>query len=98
MLAIAYASGHSIDEITAQARPRDSRIFGNWKFSWMGLASIKGLEHYPGISRREHVEELKIPLAIAATDLGTGEPVISRTARWVLRSAPPARIPECLCP
>ena len=42
----------------------------------MGLASNQKLEHYPrkylGVST---FEELKIPLAIAASDLGTGEPV-----------------------
>ena len=75
MLAIAYASGHSIAEITAQARATRFKDFGNWKLSWMGLASNQRLEHYPrkylGVST---FEELKIPLAIAATDLGTGEP------------------------
>ncbi len=42
----------------------------------MGLASNQKLEHYPrkflGVST---FEELRIPLAIAATDLGKGEPV-----------------------
>jgi len=75
MLAIAYASGHTIDEITAQAKATHFKDFGNWKLSWMGLASNQKLEHYPrkylGVST---FEELKIPLAIAASDLGTGEP------------------------
>jgi NTE family protein len=76
MLAIAYASGHPISEIIAQARATRFKDFGNWKLSWMGLASNQKLEHYPrkylGVST---FEELKIPLAIAATDLGKGEPV-----------------------
>src|SRR5579862_1420126 len=76
MLAIAYASGHPIHEIVAQARATRFKDFGNWKLSWMGLASNQRLEHYPrrylGVST---FEELKIPLSIAATDLGTGEPV-----------------------
>jgi NTE family protein len=76
MLAIAYASGHAIHEIVAQARATRFRDFGNWKLSWMGLASNQKLEHYPrkylGVS---NFEDLKIPLTIAATDLGTGEPV-----------------------
>ena len=75
MLAIAYASGHTIPQIEAQAKATRFRDFGNWKLSWMGLASNQKLEHYPrkylGVST---FEELKIPLAIAATDLGTGEP------------------------
>jgi NTE family protein len=76
MLAIAYASGHPIHEIVAQARATRFKDFGNWKLSWMGLASNQKLEHYPrkylGVST---FEELRTPLAIAATDLGTGEPV-----------------------
>jgi NTE family protein len=76
MLAIAYASGHSIHEIVAQAKATRFKDFGNWKLSWLGLASNQRLEHYPrkylGVSA---FEELRIPLAIAATDLGTGEPV-----------------------
>jgi len=76
MLAIAYASGHAIHEIVAQARATRFKDFGNWKLSWMGLASNQRLEHYPrkylGVST---FEELRIPLVMAATDLGTGEPV-----------------------
>ncbi|MGD0906114.1 MAG: patatin-like phospholipase family protein [Candidatus Acidiferrales bacterium] len=76
MLAIAYASGHAIHEIVAQAQATRFKDFGNWKLSWMGLASNQRLEHYPrkylGVST---FEDLRIPLVIAATDLGTGEPV-----------------------
>jgi NTE family protein len=76
MLAVAYASGHTIPEIVAQARATRFKDFGNWKLSWMGLASNQRLEHYPrkylGVST---FEDLRIPLVIAATDLGKGEPV-----------------------
>jgi NTE family protein len=76
MLAIAYASGHSIEEIERQARATRFKDFGNWKLSWLGLASNQKLEHYPrrflGVST---FEDLKIPLAIAATDLATGKAV-----------------------
>jgi len=76
MLAIAYASGHAIHEIVAQAQATRFKDFGSWKLSWMGLASNQRLEHYPrkylGVST---FEDLRIPLVIAATDLGTGEPV-----------------------
>src|ERR1700686_5732469 len=75
LLAISYASGHPIPEIVTQARATRFKDFGNWKLSWLGLASNQKLEHYPrkylGVTT---FEDLKIPLAIAATDLGTGEP------------------------
>jgi NTE family protein len=76
LLAISFASGHTIPEIERQARATRFKDFGNWKLSWLGLASNQKLEHYPrkflGVST---FEDLKIPLAIAATDLGTGEAV-----------------------
>ena len=76
LLATAYASGHSIAEIVGQARATRFRDFGNWRLSWMGLASNQRLEHYPrkflGVTT---FEDLRLPLVIAATDLSTGEPV-----------------------
>jgi NTE family protein len=76
MLAIAYASGHTIPEIVKQARATRFKDFGSWKLSWLGLASNQKLEHYPrkflGVTT---FEDLKIPLAIAATDLATGKAV-----------------------
>jgi NTE family protein len=76
MLAIAYASGHTIPDIVRQARATRFRDFGRWKLSWLGLATNQKLEHYPrkflGVST---FEDLKIPLAIAATDLATGKAV-----------------------
>lgn len=76
MLGIAFATGHAIPEIVRQARATRFKDFGNWKLSWMGLASNQKLEHYPrkflGVST---FEDLKIPMAIAATDLTSGEAV-----------------------
>lgn len=74
LLAVAYASGHTIPEIVAQAKATRFKDFGSWRLSWMGLASNQRLEHYPrkflGVST---FEELRIPLTIAATDLSSGE-------------------------
>src|SRR6201988_3550183 len=39
LLAISYASGHTIREIENQARATRFKGFGSWKLSWMGLAS-----------------------------------------------------------
>ncbi len=76
LLAVSYASGHTVDEIEAQSRASRFKDFGQWKLSWMGLASNQKLERYPrqylGVST---FEELRIPLSIAATDLATGEAV-----------------------
>src|SRR6202162_4060544 len=63
LMAIAYASGHSVEEIEAQARATRFKDFGQWKLSWLGLSSNQRLEHYP----RKYLgvgtfEELNIPL------------------------------------
>ena len=82
LLGISFASRHTLHEIEAQARATRFQDFGSWKLSWMGLATNQKLEHYPrqylGVST---FEELRIPLAIAATDLGTGEPVYFTSGR-----------------
>src|SRR5258708_9535169 len=76
LLAISYASGHTIQEIIRQAQATRFKDFGSWKLSWVGRALNQKLEHYSrkvlGVST---FEDLKIPLAIAATDLATGEAV-----------------------
>lgn len=76
LMGISFASRHTIPEIERQARATRFNDFGNWRLSWMGLASNQKLEHYPrkylGVST---FEDLRIPLAIAATDLATGEAV-----------------------
>lgn len=76
LLGIAYASGHTIPEIVRQAKATRFKDFGNWKLSWLGLASNQKLEHYPrkflGVST---FEDLRIPMAVAATDLSTGTAV-----------------------
>jgi NTE family protein len=76
LAAMAYASGLPFDEVVKRAGALRFGVFGQWRFSWLGLASNQRLEFYP--KRYLSVstfEELTIPIAIAATDLITGEPV-----------------------
>jgi NTE family protein len=76
LAAIAYASGLSYEEVVNRAAALRFGMFGQWRFSWLGLASNQKLEFYPkrylSIST---FEELRIPVTIAATDLISGEPV-----------------------
>jgi NTE family protein len=76
LAAIAYASGLPYEEVVNRAAALRFGVFGQWRFSWLGLASNQKLEFYP--KRYLNIstfEELRIPVAIAATDLITGEPV-----------------------
>ena len=73
---IAYASGLPFDQVVNRAAALRFGNFGQWRFSWLGLASNQRLEFYP--KRYLNIstfEELRIPVTIAATDLITGEPV-----------------------
>jgi len=71
---LAFATGLPFEIVAQKAGELRFANFGQWKFSWLGLASNKRLESYPkhflGVT---NFEELKIPLSIAATDLQSGE-------------------------
>lgn len=76
LVAAMYASGASLDAMMQQAAATSFKDFGRWTVSWLGLATNTSLEDY--LHRATPVtrfEDLKIPLAIATTDLGTGEGV-----------------------
>ena len=77
ILGAAYASGvgpRRIGEVCRQIRFKD---FARWRISKMGLASndrmAEVMRRWFGTLR---FEDMKIPLAVVATDLGTGEPAI----------------------
>jgi len=79
ILAAAYASGAPLSRIIAKCRDVRFRDFARWRVSRFGLASNDRLG---ALVRRffdsKQFEDLHIPTAIVATDLGTGDPVIFR--------------------
>jgi len=76
LIASAYACGSPLREMERQAADTQFKDFGRWTLSWMGLATNERLENYLArFCAVTQFEELKIPLAISATDLGTGQPV-----------------------
>jgi len=76
LIATAFASGAPLAEMEKHAAETQFKDFGRWTLSWMGLASNERLESYlHRFCVARDFEELKTPLAIAATDLSTGEPV-----------------------
>ena len=77
ILAAAYASGTPLPSIVAECREIRFRDFARWRVSRFGLASNKrlgALVHRFFDSNQ--FEDLSIPTAIVATDLGTGDPVV----------------------
>ncbi len=71
-----HASGTSLEAMQQQAAATQFKDFGTWTLSWLGLASNAKLADYLQRScSLERFEDMQIPLAIAATDLGSGQPV-----------------------
>ena len=73
---VAFACALPFDEVVRRAAAIKFGNFGQWRFSWMGLANNERLESYPerflGVKT---FEELRYPLAIVATDLMSGDAV-----------------------
>lgn len=77
ILGAAYASGTPLGQIIGKSREIRFRDFARWRVSRFGLASNDRLEqllHRFFDSRQ--LEHLKIPMAVVATDLDTGDPVV----------------------
>lgn len=76
LIAAGFATGVPLKKMEHRAATTQFRDFGKWRLSRMGFASNERLERYLyQVSTFTRFEEAKIPLAIAATDLGTGEAV-----------------------
>lgn len=77
ILGAAYASGAPLSRMIEKCREIRFRDFARWRVSRFGLASndrLGALVQRFFDSRQ--FEELEIPTAIVATDLGTGDPVV----------------------
>jgi NTE family protein len=76
LIASAYASGTSLDHMARQASITRFRDFGRWTLSRMGMASNDRLQDFLNrLSTAKYFHEMRIPLAIVATDLLKGESV-----------------------
>jgi NTE family protein len=77
ILAAAYASGATLECIVEKCREVRFRDFARWRVSRFGLASN---ERLGALVQRffdsRLFEDLSIPTAIVASDLGTGDPVV----------------------
>ncbi len=76
LIASAYASGVPLEAMERKARVTEFSDFARWTLSWLGLARNDRLESYlRHFTDATRFDETLIPLAIAATDLNTGDPV-----------------------
>lgn len=77
ILGAAYASGAPLERIIDACRTLRFRDIARWRVSRLGLASNQRLAALmERVFGSRQFEDLKIPLAVVATDLSTGEPVV----------------------
>jgi len=77
ILGAAYASGAPLARIIDACRTIRFRDFARWRVSRLGLASNHRLGNLiERVFHSRQFEDLRIPLAVVATDLTTGEPVV----------------------
>ena len=77
--AAAFASGCTIEELTLAARKLRWSSFARWTFPRLGFATNERMDSLLAeILRCQTFEQLKLPLAVVAGDLRTGEAVIFR--------------------
>jgi NTE family protein len=75
----AYASGAPLARIIAISRTIRFRDIARWSVSRLGLASNHRLaDLIERVFESREFEDMKIPLAVVATDLATGDPVVFR--------------------
>ncbi len=76
LIASLYAAGTPLDVMERQAAETSFKDFGKWTVSWLGFATNARLADYVHRAnpRIERFDQMRIPLAIVATDLGSGEP------------------------
>jgi NTE family protein len=77
ILGAAYASGAPLARIIATCRTLRFRDIARWRVSRLGLASNQRLGSLiERVFESRQFEDLRIPLAVVATDLTSGEPVV----------------------
>ncbi len=77
ILGAAYASGAPLERIIDACRTLRLRHIARWRVSRLGLASNQRLgDLMERVFGSRQFEDLQIPLAVVATDLSTGEPVV----------------------
>jgi len=80
VIGAAYCSGVSARELEEIAKMVRFRDFARWTVSRYGICNNDRMAVFlPRVVKVKTFEELRIPLAVAATDFVTGEPVVIRS-------------------
>jgi NTE family protein len=85
MVAAAYASGSTPDEIEAVARTMRFKDVARWTISRYGLAGSERMCLFlKRLLKTDRFEAMRIPLTVVASDLESGKPVCFRSGDVVL--------------
>src|SRR5262249_24321200 len=79
LIGAAYCSGLSIEDLEHVARRVRFRDFARWTLSRYGFATNQRMISFlTSVLKAKTFEDLRIPLAVAATDFSTGSGVVFR--------------------
>lgn len=79
VVASAFAAGSNSSEIELVARSMKFRHVAKWTINRMGMAGSDPMVVFlKRLLKAETFEQMRIPLAVVATDLATGKPVVFR--------------------
>ena len=79
IMAAAYACGSPLSEVISAGACTTFGSYARWTLSKLGLATNERMDPYlRRVLRATRFEEMRTPLAVVATDLATGAPVIFR--------------------
>lgn len=77
IIAAAYASGATVEEMMATGAGMSFSTYARWTLSRMGLASSEPMDPWlRKCLRQTRFEEMKLPVAVVATDVISGSPVV----------------------
>ncbi len=80
LVAALFASGRSGRELAAIADAMDETAFADWSYPGRGLIRGEALARFVrDKTNKRDIEQMKIPLGIAATDLDSGEGILFRS-------------------
>jgi len=84
VVAAAYASGTTADEIALVGQTMRFADVGRWRPGRLGLVSSAAMTRFLGrLLKTDRFEEMRLPLGVLATDLSTGQPVVFSTTGGV---------------
>jgi NTE family protein len=85
VVAAAYASGRTADEIAHIGRSMRFRDVGRWSPGRLGVVSSAAMPRFLGkLLKTDQFDDMRLPLGVLATDLATGEEVVFSGAGSVI--------------